>query len=52
VPILIKTDPVLLENILTVNSYVTSFDAPDVRFYNLFLFSDAQAEKVGNPKNN
>jgi hypothetical protein len=31
------------------NKYVTNFDAPDVHFDYLSLFSDAQAEKVGNP---
>jgi hypothetical protein len=32
------------------NSYDTNFDPPDAHFDNFCLFSDAQAEKVGNPK--
>jgi hypothetical protein len=33
------------------NSYDTNFDAPDAHFDNLYIFSDAQAEKKnGNPK--
>jgi hypothetical protein len=27
-----------------------SFDAPDAHFNNLYLFSDALAKKIGNPK--
>jgi hypothetical protein len=32
------------------NSYDTNFDAPDAHFDNLYLFSAAQAEKIGNLK--
>jgi hypothetical protein len=32
------------------NSNDTNFDAPDAHFDNLYLFSDAQAEKFVNPK--
>jgi hypothetical protein len=35
-----------------LNSYDTNFDAPDAHFDNLYLISDAQAEKWGNPKYN
>jgi hypothetical protein len=31
--------------------YDANFDAPDAHFDKLCLFCDAQAEKVGNPKN-
>jgi hypothetical protein len=31
--------------------YVTNFDAPDAHFNYSSLLSDAQVEKVGNPKN-
>jgi hypothetical protein len=30
--------------------YVNNFDAPDTHFDYSSLFSDAQVEKVGNPK--
>jgi hypothetical protein len=30
--------------------YDTKFDAADQHFYKVSLFSDAPAEKVGNPK--
>jgi hypothetical protein len=35
-----------------LNQHDTNFDAPDTHFDKLSLFSDAQAAKVGNPKNN
>jgi hypothetical protein len=32
------------------NSYDTNFDAPYAHFDNLYLFIDAQAENIRNPK--
>jgi hypothetical protein len=34
-----------------MQNYVTNFDAPDAHFDYSRPFSDAQVEKVGNPKN-
>jgi hypothetical protein len=34
------------------NKYDTNFDTPDAHFNYVSLFSDAQAKKVGNPKQN
>jgi hypothetical protein len=34
------------------NKYFTNFDAPDAHFDYSNLFSDAQVEKIGNPKKN
>jgi hypothetical protein len=33
-----------------INFCGTNFDAPDAHFDKVCLFSDAQAEKFGNPK--